>query len=118
MGSPLSPIVANIYKEKFEVAALESAELSPKLWVTYVDDVFVMWQHSRSDIEDFLQHLNHRDPNIKFTMELEKDLSIPFLDVRVTRSTGGNPSHQVYRKPTHTDRYLNYRSFHHPSVLQ
>ena len=51
-------------------------------------------------------------------METEEQGSIPFLDVRVTKSLNGHLSHQVYRKPTHTDRYLNYRSFHHPSVLQ
>ena len=51
-------------------------------------------------------------------METEDQGSLPFLDVRITKATDGHLTHQVYRKPTHTDRYLHYRSFHHPSVLQ
>ena len=72
----------------------------------------------RQQLDHFLQHLNDQHANIKFTMETEEEQSIPFLDVRVTKTANGHLSHQVYRKPTHTDRYLNYRSFHHPSVLQ
>ncbi|KAG8331709.1 hypothetical protein J6590_035668 [Homalodisca vitripennis] len=32
MGSPLSPIFANIYMEEFERKALASAQFKPKIW--------------------------------------------------------------------------------------
>ena len=48
-------------------------------------------------------------------MEIEQNNSLPFLDVLVTHNDNGSLSHQVYRKKTHTDRYLNARSHHHPS---
>ncbi|XP_063960183.1 uncharacterized protein LOC135155215 [Lytechinus pictus] len=51
-------------------------------------------------------------------METQCDNSIPFLDVLITKTPSEFPSHQVYRKPTHTDRYLNFHSHHHPSVHQ
>ncbi|XP_072166151.1 uncharacterized protein [Diadema setosum] len=51
-------------------------------------------------------------------MEMENQGAIPFLDTKITRTAQGSLSHQVYRKPTHTDRCLNYRSYHHPSVLR
>ena len=35
------------------------------------------------------------------------------LDVRVIRETDGTLSFQVYRKPTHTNQYMNFAS-HHP----
>jgi hypothetical protein len=48
-------------------------------------------------------------------METQKDNSIPFLDVLISRLPDGSISHQVYRKKTHTDRYLNASSHHHPT---
>ena len=43
MGSPLSPVVANIFMEKFEEGTLKSADLKPTMWRRYVDDTFVLW---------------------------------------------------------------------------
>ena len=42
--------------------------------------------------------------------------TIPFLDVLLVIQEDGSLRHKVYRKPTHTDRYLHYNSFHHPSI--
>ena len=47
-------------------------------------------------------------------MEVEKNRSISFLDVHITRTEGGKLDHRVYRKSTHTDRYLHKNSNHHP----
>ena len=42
MGFPLSPVVANLFMEAFEMRALESVALKPRIWVRYVDDTFVL----------------------------------------------------------------------------
>ena len=53
---------------------------------------------------------------MRFTMEIEKDNTIPFLDTSVTRDSDGLLTTSVYRKPTHTDQYLAYDSHHPQSV--
>ena len=53
--------------------------------------------------------------NIKFTIEKEEG-RLAFLDVLVTCSRD-QLSTAVYRKPTHTDRYIRYHSHHHPRML-
>ena len=45
MGSPLSPVIANLYLESLKETAIQSAPSKPKLWVRYVDDMFVIWPH-------------------------------------------------------------------------
>ena len=58
MGSPLSPVIANLYMETFEQEAIHFATDKPKFWVRYVDDTFVVWLHSLDKLETFRQHLN------------------------------------------------------------
>lgn len=78
MGSPLSLIIANIYMEHFELVALDSAPLRPKLWLRYVDDTFVIWPHNQTNLAHFLEHLNSIRESIQFTMEQESEGQIAF----------------------------------------
>ena len=55
--------------------------------------------------------VNASDPKISFTIELENNGQIAFLDTLVSRRNGVAVI-DVYWKPTHTDRYLDFSSHH------
>ena len=111
IGSPLSPIVANIFMENFEKEALETAPHPPSLWKRFVDDTFVILEAQYKD--EFFHHINSLDDNIKFTAETTKaDGSMPFLDTLVTPQSDGSLQTTVYRNPTHTNQYLQWDSHH------
>ncbi|KAJ2937676.1 hypothetical protein O0L34_g17486 [Tuta absoluta] len=115
MGSPISPLMADIFMEDFEDRALRHAPAVPKMYKRYVDDTFTILPQDQ--VTAFLNHLNSIHPNIKFTMESEQKNQLAFLDILKIKNTNGTISHSVYRKTTHTDRYLNGNSHHHPSQL-
>ncbi|XP_072039088.1 uncharacterized protein [Amphiura filiformis] len=115
MGSPVSPIAANIFMEALEQQAIATAPLDcrPKLWLRYVDDILEVIQ--RDSVQQLTDHINQVDKSgsIKFTFEQESQGQIPFLDTLIVKKDDGTVKLLVYRKPTHTDQYLNYQS-HHP----
>ena len=78
----------------------------------YVDDGFVNQQEEHKQI--FLEHINKVDPAIKFTGESnQQDGAIPFLDTVVRLEADNTLSPTVYRKPMHTDQYLQLDSHHY-----
>jgi len=114
MGSAVSAVIANLYMEIFEEQVVESARCKSKIWKCYVDVTFTILDRNRVDI--FLQHLNSQQPSIRFTMEIENNSKIPFLNTSVSREPDGRLTTSVYRKLTHTDEYLAYDSHHPQSV--
>ena len=66
-------------------------------------------------MDQFLYHLNSQSDHINFAMEIQENNLLPFLDVLITRKNDGSLTHQVYRKKTHTDKYLHASSHHVPS---
>ena len=83
MGSPISPVVANLYMEDLETKALQSAQNPPSFWRRFVDDTLTILKSSNTD--EFLQHLNSIDQHIQFTKEESRsDGSMPFLDILIT----------------------------------
>jgi len=85
------------------------------MWKRYVDDTYVVWPHGRESLTGFFDHLNSQLESIKFTMELEENRSIPFLDILISKNNNGSLSHQVYLKKTNTDQYMHANSHHHPA---
>ena len=111
MGSPLSPIVATIFMENFEEKALETAPHPPSLWKRFVDDTFVILETEHK--EEFFNHINATEEKKQFTAETTSaDGSIPFLNTLVTPKSDGSLSTSIYRKPIHTNQYLQWDSHH------
>ena len=109
MGSPISPIIANLFLEDLEAKALSSSPHPPSMWKRYVDDTLTIINRDHKDA--FLDHLNSIDDNIRFTSEDPKeDGSISFLDILIIPDANGKLNTSVYRKPTHTDMYLHWDS--------
>ncbi|KFD70130.1 hypothetical protein M514_17732 [Trichuris suis] len=86
MGSPLSPVLAEVFMEHLEEKAFTSISTSdaPIFFKRYVDDIFAITTVGKE--ETFLEHLNSLYPTkIKLTMEKEVDNKLPFLDVLVIK---------------------------------
>ena len=111
MGSPLSPILANLCMEFVESDLISNCppEIKPHIWLRYVDDVFVIYKKDDICFDRFVEYVNNIIPSIKFTVEYESNNSLPFLDVIVYHdSMTHNFSFSVYRKPTNSEMYIHF----------
>ena len=97
MGSPVSPVIANIYMEHFESLAIPSSPTLIKWWFRYVDDVHSATRNGQ--VNKFQEHFNSIDPNIKFTIELPGTNGLLFLDT-LTKPTPNSIESTVYRPST------------------
>ena len=67
MGLPISPIVANLYMEDFEMRAINTSPQAPLMWKRFVDDTCVIMKAAQK--QSFPNHINSIDQNIQFTAE-------------------------------------------------
>ena len=117
MGSPVSATVANLVMEYVEESAISTVPHVPRWWNRYMDDSHACLQ--KEYVQEFHDHLNSINHHIQFTKEVEQNNCLSFLDTVTTRvdtvttRVSDRIQADVYRKPTHTDKYLDFNS-HHP----
>ena len=93
MGSPLAPVLANIFMGFHESKWLNEYNLNkPKFYLRYVNDILAAF-------------------DIKFTIEKQINHSIAFLDVFISGINNQNLTLQTYHKSTYTRFPLNFKSF-------
>ena len=77
----------------------------------YVDDILHIYNKHLIDNEDILSTFNSFCPSLQFTLELEKDNKLNFLDITIERTNTGF-SYNIYRKATTTDTIIPMDSNH------
>ena len=92
---------------------LENVQLpvayAPIFYKRYVNDIFILLK-SENHFNNLLFYPNRKDPNIRFTCDVEKDRSLAFLDIDICRCNNKLET-SVHRKSTFSGVYTNYGSF-------
>ena len=107
MGSPLGPILANIFMGHLETSIPDSK--LPLLYDRFVDDAFAVF-NCESEAGIFFSDLNTMHGKCRFTMEREMSGELPFMDVLIAK-VDGKLRRSVYRKPTFRGLYTRWDSF-------
>ena len=85
MDSPLGPTLANAFLCHYEKIWLHEcpSQFKPVVYKRYVDDIFVLFK-SKEHLKLFVNYMNSKHRNIKFTFETEDSNNFSFLDVKIT----------------------------------
>ena len=110
MGTRMAPNYATIFMHYIEEKILNTSPLKPKIWKWFIDDIFMVWQHGKDTLDEFLKFINILHPTIKFTAEYSLH-EISFLDTMVWKEKDRLTT-RVYHKKTDSKRYLHFNSAH------
>jgi transposase-like protein len=116
MGAPTSALLSEIYLQYFEHTVLINALVRFNILqhYRYVDDIIVLYDDTTTDIFDVYDHINTLSPTLKFTLELETQHQLNFLDLTL-RNQNGTINFNIYRKPVTTDIIIPATSSHPPA---
>ena len=107
-GSPLAPVLANIFMGFHESKCLNEYIFNkPKLYLRHVDDILATFDNEQDGL-NILNFLKNRHQNIKFTIEKQINYSITFLDVSISGINNQNLTLQTDHESTYTGLLLNF----------
>ena len=113
MGNPLSPLLSGLYMEFFERLYLSPLNLN---WFRYVDDCIAVVNND-INLEHILYNINTKVNSIKFTIDVENNQTLSFLDVNIHKKEN-KLEFSVYRKPTNNLSYIHFYSGHNTKTKE
>jgi hypothetical protein len=111
MGSPISCILADFVMNDLITDTMRKFEFEIPIFHKYVDDLILGIPSDKTDI--VLTTFNQYCRYLQFTIEVESEMKIPFLDMEIIRDENQIIRTSWYKKPTATGRTINYFSNHH-----
>ena len=104
MGSSLGPTMADFTMDMIESKFSEFSGPRPLFYKRFVDDCFLIFQDIQQ-ASDFFEYVNSLNSDIKFTMEVESNRTIEFLDTKIEKTDSAlNISWKL--KETNTGIYI------------
>ena len=110
MGNPLGPTLANAFLCHHEIKWLDNcpSDFKSIFYRRYVDDTFILFRDP-SHVAKFLDYLNSQHSCIKFTVDIEDDTHLNFLDVDITKTENSFQTF-VFRKSNFSGLGLQFDS--------
>ncbi|CAF4998196.1 unnamed protein product, partial [Rotaria sp. Silwood1] len=113
MGSPLAPLLAEIFLQDFEKKHSSTfTSMGIVYWKRYVDDTFVLIDSTFS-AKDICTKLSQFQKSIKFTCEEEaaNTNTVSFLNILIQKQPGIGFATKVHRKETFSGLITKWSSF-------
>ena len=111
MGTKCAPSYANIFmgwfEEKFIFPLLTNLS---DFYLRFIDDIFLIWNGTKTEFDNFLKKINECHPSIKFEYEISKT-EINFLDTTVFK-VDNKLQTKFYVRATDLQSYLHSKSEH------
>lgn len=114
MGLSVAGKLSEFHLDDIVAAILRKLNARIKLLVKYVDD-FLLIVH-KDDIAMVMEAFNTAHETVKFTLEMEVNGRLPFLDILLLRR-GSSLVCDWYSKPMASGRFLSHASAHPPAML-
>ncbi|KAJ4433893.1 hypothetical protein ANN_16206 [Periplaneta americana] len=84
----------------------------------YVDDILILYKGNKRQVQNLHQHIKKIHPKLHYTLEIENNKSINFLDITITKVDNKN-TFKVYRKPTtHIHNTSNHPTQHRQAAFR
>jgi len=87
-SSPLSPIVADLVMQDLEENILNSLNIRFPLYYRHVDDIIL--SATEEEIHNIPKKFNSYHHRLKFTMEIEVNRHLSFLDIALNIKNNNN----------------------------
>ena len=112
MGTRMAPSFANLFIGKEERTIMLAFFHLIYFWKRFIDDLFLIFLGSHTQLESLMPFMNTISPTIKNTFTYSKQ-TVSFLDVQVYLYESRKFKTKLYRKPTDCMTLLHFYS-HHP----